>query len=104
MRIKALLKKKNRSSGWYKPEITPDRKLDLLDDAVLSMARSIRWMNEHGVPFSSETYSALISDYSKCARLNWSLTPAQRLVALKVITARTSKASLAEVLRNASKQ
>jgi len=103
MRIKNIIKRKPRSSGWYKPTIQPDRELDLIDDTVLLMARCIRVMREGGVRFSGESYSALISDYSKCARLNWSLTPAQRLTAIGAISDKNLKESLIVILRNAAK-
>lgn len=105
MRLNNILgKKKTRPTGWYKPDLTPDRKLDLVDDKVLAMARSIRWMNERGLPFSEATYSVLISEYSRCARLNWSLTPTQRLSAVKVLSTGKPSACLEEVLRQASKK
>jgi hypothetical protein len=102
--ITSLVRKKNRSRNWYKPELQSDRKLDSIDHAVLSMARSIRWMNERAVPFAPESYKKLISDYSRCARLNWSLNPTQRLYALNALNDKTIKATLENVLTDASKQ
>ena len=91
-------------SGWYKPETTQDRKLDLIDEAVASMARSFRWINQHNLPFSQETYQGLIHDCITCHHLNWSLTPEQRIIVLGVLRSRTSTLDLEALLRSASKK
>jgi len=91
-------------SSWYKPEIIQDRKLDLIDEAVASMVRSIQAMKERGVAFSHETYLLLIASWRRCASVNNLLTPTQRLGALELLKARVSTASLEEILQSASKQ
>ena len=99
--------KKNQESletGWYKPVITQDRKLDLIDEAVISMVRSFKWMNQRNLPFSQKTYQGLIRDCISCVRLNWSLTPEQRFIVLGVLRSRTSTVDLEALLRSASKE
>ena len=91
-------------SGWYKPEIIQDRKLDLIDEAVASMARSLRWINQRNLPFSQKTYQKLIHDCITCHHLNWSLTPEQRIIVLGVLRSRTSTLDLEVLLRSASKK
>lgn len=113
MRIENIFKFRNRASkannlelpvGWYKPEIQSARKMDLIDDAVISMIRAIQTMNGRGIPFSIEIYKALIDNYISCAKLSYELKPAERSAAIKILKARTSTADLKEILHRASKQ
>jgi hypothetical protein len=91
-------------SGWNKPETTQDRKLDLIDEAVASMAHSFKWINQRKLPFSQKTYQGLIHDCITCHHLNWSLTPEQRIFVLGVLRSRTSTVDLEVLLRSASKK
>ena len=104
MRIFSRQKKSDSiPQGWYKPISEPDRELDLIDDRVLFMARCIRVMKARGADFSSDSYAVLIKDYSRCAKANWALTPAQRVTAIVLLKYKAPETSLFEVLTEAAR-
>lgn len=67
------------------------------------MARRIRELKDQDLDFSSESYSVLINDFSRCARANWALTPDQRATALVLLKYKDSETSLFELITAAKK-